>query len=156
DNIRDIVMVDIDRFNRSESHKVADEVGWMNAKLEDKDIPYVLIGVGRWGSADPWLGIPVSWDQISGAKVIIEAGFKDLKVIPSQGTHFFQNLTALMIGYFTVNPDTGEGMLDWKWLAKQKAVEEKKYVRHLRFEEPIVIKMNGHTNQGVVFKPGVS
>ncbi|MBU1707542.1 PEP/pyruvate-binding domain-containing protein [bacterium] len=156
DNIRDIVMVDIDRFNRSESHKVADEVGWMNAKLEDKDIPYVLIGVGRWGSADPWLGIPVSWDQISGAKVIIEAGFKDLKVIPSQGTHFFQNLTALMIGYFTVNPDTGEGMLDWKWLAKQKAVEEKKYVRHLRFKEPIVIKMNGHTNQGVIFKPGIS
>lgn len=154
DDIKDVVVVDIERFNRSDSHEVAGEVGRFNAKMVEENRPYLLIGIGRWGSADPWLGIPVSWDQISGAKVIIEAGFKDIKVTPSQGTHFFQNLTALMVGYFTVNPDSGEGLLDWGWLAQQPAVKEGKYVRHLRFDDPIVVKMNGHTNQGVVFKPG--
>ena len=82
----------------------------------------MLIGVGRWGSNDPWLGIPVAWDQISGARVIVESGFRDLRVTPSQGSHFFQNLTAFQVGYFTVNPDAGEGFVDWQWLAAQPAV----------------------------------
>jgi hypothetical protein len=110
--------------------------------------------VGRWGSADPWLGIPVTWDQIAGARVIVEAGFKDLRVTPSQGTHFFQNLTSSNVGYFTINEDLGEGFVDWGWLAGCKAVRETRLVRHLRFPEPLVVTMNGRTNQGVIFKPG--
>ncbi len=86
-------------------------------------MPYILIGLGRWGSADPWLGIPVTWEQISGARVIVESGLKDIKVTPSQGSHFFQNLTSFRVGYFTVNPEEGEGFLDWDWLAAQPAVK---------------------------------
>ncbi|MGD8328924.1 MAG: histidine kinase, partial [Acidobacteriota bacterium] len=113
------------------------------------------IGVGRWGSADPLLGIPVTWEQIGGAKVIVEAGFRDFKVQPSQGTHFFQNLVANNIGYFTANPDTGDGWVDWDWLASQPAATERTFTRHVRLDEPVVIKMNGARNEGVVLKPGV-
>ncbi len=155
DNIYDIIVVDFNRFDRSQSTLVAHEVGSFNAKLLQKSIPYLLIGVGRWGSADPWLGIPVRWDEISGAKIIIETGFKDFKVVPSQGTHFFQNITSFMVGYFTVNSYTNEGFVDWEWLAKQPAVEEKKYTRHLHFNQPIIARMNGHKNRGVILKPGV-
>ena len=104
-----------------------------NAMLSAENRPYLLIGVGRWGSNDPWLGIPVEWDEISGARVIVEAGFHDFRVTPSQGSHFFQNLTAFQIGYFTVNPDAGEGSIDWQWLTEQPAVEEHGCVRHLQF-----------------------
>src|SRR5262249_55551428 len=111
------------------------------------------IGVGRWGSSDPWLGIPVAWDQISGARVIVESGFHDFRVTPSQGSHFFQNLTAFQIGYFTVNPDAGEGFVDWNWLAEQPSIEEDGCVRHLQFALPVRVLMNGKTSQGVIFKP---
>ena len=87
-----------------------------NEKLVAEKRPYLLIGVGRWGSLDPWLGIPVKWDQISGAKVIVEAGFKDMEVDPSQGSHFFHNITSFRISYFTVNSTTQDGFVDWEWL----------------------------------------
>jgi CheY-like chemotaxis protein len=154
DTLRDVVAIDYDLFDRASSHEVARDVAHFNAELRRRGIPYLLIGVGRWGSADPWLGIPVTWDQIAGARVIVEAGFKDLRVTPSQGTHFFQNLTSSNVGYFTVNQDVGEGIVDWEWLAGRPAVRETRLVRHLRFDEPIVVMMNGKTNQGVIFKPG--
>ena len=121
ENLRDIVVVDSHRFERSRSQEVARAVAQFNAGLNAESRPYLLIGVGRWGSTDPWLGIPVEWDEISGARVIVEAGFRDFRVTPSQGSHFFQNLTAFQIGYFTVNPDAGEGSVDWQWLAAQPA-----------------------------------
>ena len=127
----------------------------LNSELVSEGVPYILVGVGRWGSSDPLLGIPVAWDQIAGARVIVEAGFRDLEVTPSQGTHFFQNLTSANIGYFTVNPEAGEGIVDWDWLAAQPAVREMSTVRHLRFGEPLLVIMNGRTNQGVILKPGV-
>jgi hypothetical protein len=154
DTIHDVVVIDFDRFDRSTSHEVAGDVAQFNAELRRQGIPYLLIGVGRWGSADPWLGIPVTWDQIAGARVIVEAGFKDLRVTPSQGTHFFQNLTSSNVGYFTINEDLGEGFVDWAWLSRAGAIRETRLVRHLRFDEPIVVTMNGRTNQGVIFKPG--
>ena len=120
-------------------------------ELENR--PYLLIGVGRLGSNDPWLGIPVEWDEISGARVIVEAGFRDFRVIPSQGSHFFQNLMAFQVGYFTVNPDAGEGSVDWEWLGAQNAQEECGCVRHLRFEEPLLVVMNGRAREGMIFKP---
>jgi hypothetical protein len=99
------------------------------------------------------LGIPVEWDEISGARVIVEAGFRDFRVTPSQGSHFFQNLSAFQVGYFTVNPDLGEGLVDWDWLARQTAVEERGCVRHLRLPEPVTVLMNGHSGAGMILKP---
>src|ERR1035437_7612631 len=153
ENLYDIIVVDSQRFERSRSQEVAEAVAHFNHRLNAENRPYLLIGVGRWGSTEPWLGIPVEWDEISGARVIVEAGFRDLRVTPSQGSHFFQNLTAFQIGYFTVNPDTGEGSVDWQWLTEQQAVEEQGCVRHLQFAEPIRVVMNSRTSQGVIFKP---
>jgi hypothetical protein len=112
--------------------------------------------VGRWGSRDPWLGIPVSWDQVSGARVIVEAGLRDLSVTPSQGTHFFQNLTSFGVGYFTVNPELGDGFVDWEWLDAQEALSDAAHVRHLRLAEPVLVLMNGRKNEGRILKPGAS
>ena len=153
ENLHDLVVVDSQRFERSRSQEVAAEVARFNRRLNDENRPYLLIGVGRWGSTEPWLGIPVEWDEISGARVIVEAGFRDFRVTPSQGSHFFQNLTAFQIGYFTVNPDAGEGLVDWQWLADQQAVEEQGCVRHLHFTNPIRVVMNSRSSQGVIFKP---
>ena len=153
ENLHDIIVVDSQRFERSRSREVAEAVAHFNASLSADNRSYVLIGVGRWGSNDPWLGIPVEWDEISGARAIVEAGFRDFRVTPSQGSHFFQNLTAFQVGYFTVNPDAGEGSVDWQWLANQPASEERGCVRHLQFEQPLRIVMNSKTSQGVIYKP---
>ena len=153
DDLHDVVVVDSQRFERGRSQEVASAVARLNRRLNEENRPYLLIGVGRWGSTEPWLGIPVEWDEISGARVIVEAGFRDFRVTPSQGSHFFQNLTAFQIGYFTVNPDAGEGSVDWAWLTEQPAVEEHGCVRHLQFAEPIRVVMNSRSSQGVIFKP---
>ena len=152
-NLLDVVVVDGQRFERGQSQEVAGQVAYFNAKLAGENRAYLLVGVGRWGSNDPWLGIPVEWDDISGARVILEAGFRDFRVTPSQGSHFFQNLSAFQVGYFTVNPDVGEGMVDWDWLAAQPAEEERGCVRHLRFAEPVTVLMNGRAGAGVILKP---
>jgi CheY-like chemotaxis protein len=153
ENLYDVVVVDSQRFERSRSQEVAAAVARFNRQLTEQNRPYLLIGVGRWGSTEPWLGIPVEWDEISGARVIVEAGFRDFRVTPSQGSHFFQNLTAFQIGYFTVNPDAGEGSVDWPWLTEQLSVEEQGCVRHLQFANPIRVVMNSRTSQGAIFKP---
>jgi CheY-like chemotaxis protein len=152
-DLQDAVVVDFHRFERAQSYDVAQSVAHFNALLSAAGTSYLLIGVGRWGSTESWLGIPVVWDQISGARAIVESGFRDLRVTPSQGSHFFQNLTAFQIGYFTVNPDAGEGFVDWEWLAAQPAVEEHGCVRHLRFETPATVIMNGKTGRGMILKP---
>jgi len=151
-DLRDAVVVDVQRFERSRSQQVAQAVTYFNAKLREQRTPYLLIGVGRWGSDDPWLGIPVTWDQVSGARVMVEAGLRDFRVTPSQGSHFFQNLMAFRVGYFTVNPDLGEGFVNWDWLAAQPAVEEQGCVRHLHFKAPLVVIMEGKTSEGMIFK----
>lgn len=153
-HLRDVVVVDRRRFQRSKSREVAAEVARLNAALVTSGTPYVLIGLGRWGSADAWLGIPVTWEQISGARVIVESGFEDMQVSPSQGSHFFQNLTSFRVGYFTVNPELAEGFLDWDWLESRLGVEAAGVVRHLSFAEPLVVKIDGKRQQGVILKPG--
>jgi len=152
-DITDVVFVDINKYDRSKSKEVAAEVSRLNAKLVNEKKPYILMGVGRWGSFDPWLGIPVTWDQISGAGVIVESGFKDFIVSPSQGSHFFQNITSFRVGYFTVNSLAKSGTLDWDWLNKQTAYEELEYTKHLRFSSPLTVKINGRENLGVILKP---
>ncbi len=153
--IYDVVIVDPQKFDRGKSKDAAMEVSKINSKLIAERKPYLLFGVGRWGSMDPWLGIPITWDQISGASVIVEAGFKDFSITPSQGSHFFQNLTSFRVGYFTVNSIDKGDFIDWDWLSNQPAIEELNYTRHLRFDKPINVKMNGHENRGIILKPGV-
>jgi len=153
EDIRDIVFVDYQRFERSRSRDVAREVSAFNSKLIGEHRPYLLIGVGRWGSLDPWLGIPVTWEQIAGARAIVETGFKEFSVVPSQGSHFFQNITSFMIGYFTVNPHNNQGYIDWEWLLKQKPDEEMTFTKLVSFEKPLSIKINGHRSKGVILKP---
>jgi len=153
EGIRDLVVVDFQRFERAKSREAAAEIARVNAALVAARTPYALVGVGRWGSRDPWLGIPVSWDQVAGAQVIVEAGLRDLAVTPSQGKHFFQNLTSFNVGYFTVNPETGDGVVDWGWLDGQPPQSSEAHVRHIRLERPILVLMNGTRNEGVILKP---
>lgn len=153
EDIKDIVFVDIDKFERAKSREVAMEVNQFNGKLLSENKPYLLIGVGRWGTLDPWLGIPATWSQINGAKIIVEAGMKDMLIEPSQGSHFFQNLTSFSIGYFTVNTTNKNSFLDWDWLDKQEVLEGKNYVKHIALKKPLLIKMNAHHNYGVILTP---
>lgn len=153
EGICDLLVVDFQRFERAHSRESAQEIARLNRRLLSENVPYILIGVGRWGSRDPWLGIPVTWDQVAGARVIVEAGLRDLKVQPSQGSHFFQNLTSFHVGYFTVNPEAGDGFVDWPWLDAQTPLSENAHVRHLRFVKPLLVKMNGRKGEGVVLKP---
>lgn len=153
DGLRDLVVVDVHRFERGESRVAAREIARLNARLLAESRPYILIGVGRLGSADPWLGIPVRWEEIAGARVIVEAGLRDIRVEPSQGSHFFQNLTAFHVGYFTVNEEGADGSIDWAWIRAQTAESETSWVRLLRFAEPLVVVMNGRRNEGVICKP---
>lgn len=156
DDIYDVVVVDKNKFDRAMSKEIAYEISTINEKLIKEKRKYILVGVGRWGSLDHWLGIPVTWDQISGASVIVESGFKDFSVTPSQGSHFFHNITSFGIGYFTVDCDTDECFIDWDWLAKQPAVREYNFTRHLRFDKALLTKISGQKNKGVIYKPELS
>jgi len=151
-NIHDVIFVDTENFDRAESARVAEEVAAFNALLTKQNRPYLLIGVGRWGTLDPWLGIPVTWDQISGAVAIVEASFRDFEVAPSQGSHFFQNLTSFDVGYFTVNAQ--HGFIDWNWLREQPAVSTRNFTRHIQLDKPLRVLINGHKNRGIITKPG--
>ena len=152
-DIYDAVVVDYHLFERAKSNEVVPEISAFNNKMISEGRPYLLVGVGRWGSLDPWLGIPVNWEQIAGARVIVEASFKDMAVEPSQGSHFFQNITSFMVGYFSVNSFQKNGFVDWEWLLSQDAVELKTYTRHIKFKKPLIVKMNGHENKGIIQKP---
>ena len=153
-DVKDLIVVDYNTYRREESQQVAESVTRFNGKLVEQGRPYVLIGVGRWGSKDPWLGIPVSWDQISGARTIVEASFRDFQVAPSQGTHFFQNLTSFNVGYFTVDQSHEKSFVDWEWLARLPAVDERGPFRLLSFDRPVRVKMNGKRGEGVISRPG--
>jgi CheY-like chemotaxis protein len=152
-DLRDIVVVSVDDFDRTKSFEVARDVARINDRLVDEERAFLLVGPGRWGTLDPLLGVPVKWEQICGARAIVEAGFKDMSVDPSQGSHFFQNLTAFQVGYFTVSPRVRNSFVDWEWLAAQKAIDERPFVRHIRLEKGITVKMNGHERRGVILKP---
>ena len=125
----------------------------VNKNLQKEERHYVLIGPGRWGSSDTWLGIPVKWPHICNARVIVESGLSNYRIDPSQGTHFFQNLTSFGVSYFTINPFQKDGSYDIDYLNELPAVYESEYLRHVRFEKPIVIKVDGRKNEGVIMKP---
>lgn len=149
-NITDIVLVRPDNFDRNQTFNIATEVGRLNKKLKKQKDKYLLIGPGRWGTTERWLGVPVTWDQISGAKVIMEAGYGDFSPDPSFGTHFFQNITAFQIGYFTVNSHANNGYIDIDWLLTQPIVEETNYLYHIKVEKPLEILIDGRVNNGII------
>ena len=152
-DVQDIIYVKSGAFNSSNNQLIAYEIEKLNRRFTEEEKNYVLVGPGRWGSSDSWLGIPVKWPHISNARVIVECGLENYRVDPSQGTHFFQNLTSFGVGYFTINPFKGDGWFDEAYLNALPAVEDTEYLRHVRFDKPIVIKMDGKKSLGVVLKP---
>ena len=151
DGVCDVVYVKAgEDFTATNNPAIACEIERMNRQFLADGLGYVLVGPGRWGSSDPWLGIPVKWPHISAAKVIVEAGLKNYRVDPSQGTHFFQNLTSFGVGYFTINTFRGDGLFRRDILDAMPAVEETQFVRHVRFDRPLKIMMDGKKQEGVV------
>jgi hypothetical protein len=152
--IHDFVYVKPETFNAANTREIALAVEDINKQFENREEKYVLVGPGRWGSSDSWLGIPVIWPQISNAKVIVESGLDEYRIDPSQGTHFFQNLTSFKVGYLTINPFINDGFLDINYLNSQEAIYENNFLRHIRFNTPLNIVIEGKNNKAVIFKEG--
>ena len=152
-DIYDLVYVRTEAFNASKNQFIAYDIEKLNRTLSNENRPYILVGPGRWGSSDHWLGIPVKWPQISNARVIVESGLDQYRIDPSQGTHFFQNLTSLGVSYFTINPFQHDGTFDLEFLNQLPAIYESEYLRHVRFENPAIVKVDGRKNIGVILKP---
>lgn len=148
----DLVYIKPEAFKPSETKQIAVEIEQINQKFTNEHRNYILIGPGRWGSSDPWLGIPVKWPQISEARVIVECGLDNFRIDPSQGTHFFQNITTFGVGYMTINPYIHDGYFDEDYLNQQNMHTETVHLRHIRFNNPLVVKIDGRNNVGVIFK----
>ncbi|RPI16782.1 MAG: hypothetical protein EHM58_11255 [Ignavibacteriae bacterium] len=151
ETIFDIVFVKPESFETKNTPLIVSEVEAVNIKLTKEGKPYLLMGFGRWGSSDPWLGIPVEWGQISGAKVIVESMLPNINVELSQGSHFFHNITSFQVLYFSI-PFNESSKIDWQWLGKVQTVEEKKYIKHVRLIKPLLVKVDGRTGRGVIRK----
>ena len=149
-DIRDIVYVKPERFDSLSTQAIAGELDALNARMREAGRGYILVGPGRWGSSDPFLGIPVKWQQITEARVIVECGLERFRVEPSQGTHFFQNVTSLGVGYLTINPFMGDGRFDAERLGAMPAAEEGEYLRRVSFPAPLWVYIDGRSNKGIV------
>jgi hypothetical protein len=143
DHIRDVIYVDRDLFDKSKTKEIANEIEQLNKEMFDKDREYVLIGPGRWGTRDPWIGIPVNWTQISKAKIIVETSLDDFPLDASAGSHFFHNVTSMNVGYFSVQHHSNECFINWDLLANQKVIKRTKYLKHVSFEKELTVKMDG-------------
>ena len=153
DNIQDIVYISPENFDSSKTIEIANEVGEMNKRLVKKDIPYILIGPGRWGTQDRWLGMPVRWRQISGVRVLVETALEDFNIKPSQGTHFFQNIISRGIGYINIPSESENNSISWKWLKNQNICRKLNFVTHARLPAPLTIKLDGRSGRALVMKP---
>ena len=150
DDIFDVVFVKPESFQAKHTRRIAEELAAFNERLGVEKRPYLLIGFGRWGSSDPWLGIPISWSNVSGAKALIEATLPSMNVELSQGSHFFHNLSSFRVGYFAVRHD-GKYGIDWHWLERQTRVSETEFVRHVRCASPLHVRMDGRTGRGAIY-----
>lgn len=150
-NIDEIVYVKPENFEAKHTQQIAQELENINRKLISGRLPYLLIGFGRWGSSDPWLGIPLDWGQVSGAKVIVEATLPDMDKELSQGSHFFHNITSFQVSYFSVH-HSGKYTIDWQWLGEQQKVVETQFVRHVKLSSPLLVKVDGRCGKGVIYK----
>ncbi len=149
-DLADIVYVKPDAFDSLATERIAEELLAFNARMRDEGRSYILVGPGRWGSSDPYLGVPVKWTHISEAKVIVECGIPQFEVEPSQGTHFFQNVTSLGVGYLTIAPHRGDGVFRIEELNARPAIHEGIYLRQVRFPEALRVCIDGRTNKGIV------
>jgi len=150
EDIWDIILVKPEDFDPSRTREIASQIGEINRELLEKNRKYILIGPGRWGSSDPWLGIPVKWEEISSVGVVVEMTLKNFNIDPSQGTHFFHNIISLGIGYFTIKESEFNEYINWGLLDRQKIVKETNFLRHIRFEKPLLVKMNGKSGKAMI------
>ncbi len=153
EDVTDIVYISPDRFDRVKTEAMAAEIAALNKALKGENRRYILIGPGRWGSSDRFLGVPVDWSAISQTRVIVEAGLTDFSIDASLGSHFFHNITSMNIGYFTVGAHSEEDRIDWDWLATLPLIAEKQFARHVRAEKPLVIRMDGQSGIACIAKP---
>ena len=153
-DIADIIYIKSNTFDSLSTEKIAEELLEFNNRMQDEKRSYILVGPGRWGSSDPFLGVPVKWNHISEAKVIVECGIEKFEVEPSQGTHFFQNVTSLGVGYLTINPFRGDGIFREGELDGRRAVYEGMFLRQVRFEKPLWVCIDGRSNKGIVKEEG--
>ena len=153
EDIQDIIYVKTEGYSASNNQLIAYDIEKLNRRFLDEGKNYVLVGPGRWGSSDTWLGIPVKWPNISAARVIVEAGLTNYRIDPSQGTHFFQNLTSFGVGYFTINAYMNDGVYNQVALDALPAVEETRFLRWVHFDRPLEVKMDGRKKIGVVAFP---
>ncbi len=149
-NIRDVVFVDKDRFDKRYTEEMATEISRINEEFQTRKTPYLLIGPGRWGTRDKWIGIPVNWPQISQAKVIVETSLEDFPLDASSGSHFFHNVTSMNVGYFTVQPELSHSFINWEMLKAQKVIKDGRFFTHIRFDEPLVVRMDGKKRISVI------
>ncbi len=154
ENLTDIVFIKPETFNPSKNIEIAATLEKINEQFIRQQKNYILIGPGRWGSSDPCLGIPVKWAQISAAALIVESGLENYRIDPSQGTHFFQNLTSFRVGYFTINPYLNEGYFDVNFLMQSPLVFENEFIKHVCFDKPCIVLIDGKLNFGIIYKPG--
>lgn len=149
-DIADIIYIKPETFTNLKTLEMAGEIGELNRQLKIENRASLILGPGRWGSSDPFLGIPVKWNHISTSKVIIEAAYGAFSADPSHGTHFFHNLTSLGIGYFTIKPEQKEGMIDWAWIGRQEVLADLQYVRRIRLPRPLDIRIDGSSGKGII------
>ena len=150
EGVTDVVYLRPEAFDPAKTQIMAEQVTRLNSSMREQGRGYVLAGFGRWGSSNPWLGVPVKWSDISEAKVIVECGLDNFRIEPSQGTHFFQNMTSFGVGYITVNPYAGDGNLSFESLDAMPAVYETEFLRQVRFEQPLEICIDGVNNKGII------
>lgn len=155
-DITDVVYVKSVNFGATRNQLTVYEIEKINKKLTLENRGYILIGPGRWGSSDSWLGIPVKWPQIASARLIVEAGLTNYRIDPSQGTHFFQNLTSFGVNYYTVANENSDHFCDFAYLDNMPAIFENEYIRHVRFDSQLLIKTDGKKGIGVVMKPEIT
>ena len=152
DNITDLVYVSPDSFSKMKTKEIAQQIEQFNKKLVAEIKTYILIGPGRWGTRDPFIGIPVNWAQISNAKVIVETSLEDFPLDASLGSHFFHNVTSMNVGYFSIQHDSSTSFIKWDSLKGQKLIEESEFVKHIRFDEPVCIMMDGKKRISIILK----
>lgn len=143
DSISDVIFVDPSNFDKTKTEEMAKEIEAFNECMRKEDRQYVLIGPGRWGTRDRWIGIPVKWYQISNAKVIVETSLDNFPLDASSGSHFFHNVTSMNVGYFTVQHQHTKDKIDYDILAKQPLIKKGAHFTHVRFNKPLIIEMDG-------------
>ena len=150
DSITDIIYVDINTFDKSKTKEMAHEIDILNAQMIQENRQYILIGPGRWGTRDPWIGIPVNWPQISMAKVIVETSLMNFPLDASSGSHFFHNVTSADVGYFSIQEEMSNGFINWEKLNKQETIKQTSYFKHIRFSKPFTVKMDGKKRIAII------